>query len=96
MTHGEACFAFLVSLIATVVAFVFSVRERHLEPEYTNSQIKALLEEHVHSERDRAIAYDKLANKVTFEALAEKYNLSVRQTKQIVSKCRSIVFKHLG
>lgn len=52
--------------------------------EYTNSEIVALIDEYIHSERDRAILKDRFVNGMIFEALAEKYELSVRQVKNIV------------
>ena len=63
--------------------------------EYTNSQIKTLIMEHLHSARDRAILYERLVNGLTFEALGEKFQLSDRQIKSIVYKAEKVLFKHL-
>lgn len=63
--------------------------------EYTNSQIRALIEEHLHSIRDRQILLDRLVDGLTFEALAEKHGMSDRQIKTIVYKAEVILFKHL-
>jgi hypothetical protein len=63
--------------------------------EYTNSHIKALIMEHLHSSRDRAILYDRLVNGLTFDALSAKFQLSDRQIKTIVYKAEAILFKHL-
>lgn len=63
--------------------------------EYTNSQIKALIEEHIHSERDRAILYRRLVDGVCFEPLAEEFQMSDRQIKTIVYRCEKILFSHL-
>ena len=46
-------------------------------------------------ERNRAILHRRLIDGVKFEALAEEFDLSVRQTKNIVYKCSSKIFKHL-
>lgn len=64
--------------------------------EYTNSQIKELIDEHIHSDRDRQILKSRLVDGLTFEQLAEKYDLSVRQTKRIIYKKQEIIFKHLN
>ena len=64
--------------------------------EYTNSQIKALIMEHLHSERDRRILYDRLVNGLTFEALGEKFQLSDRQVKTIVYRAEQVLFRHLA
>lgn len=95
MTDTESCFSFLIGLVLTIITFVCSTYEPKRRPQYTNSQIRALLDEHVHSERDRAIAYDRLANQIKFEQLAEKYELSVRQVKKIAYKCEKIVFEKI-
>lgn len=62
--------------------------------EYTNSQIKALIAEHIHSERDRQILYRRLVDGVVFEKLAEEFSMSPRQIRTIVHKQESILFKH--
>ena len=47
------------------------------------------------AERNRAIVSRKLFDGITFERLAEEFDLSVRQTKSIVYKCYKIIFKHI-
>lgn len=63
--------------------------------EYTNSQIRELIAEHIHSERDRDILTDRLVNGLTFEAIAERHMMSDRQIKTIVYKAEKILFSHL-
>lgn len=63
--------------------------------EYTNSEIKALIEEHIHSRRDRQVLILRLVDGLTFEKIAEEMDLSVRHTKTIVYKAEEILFKHL-
>lgn len=63
--------------------------------EYTNSQIKALIEEHIHSRRDRQVLFLRLVEGLTFEKIAEEMDLSVRYTKTIVYKSEEILFRHL-
>ena len=63
--------------------------------EYTNSQIKALICEHIHSARDRKILYRRLVDGITYERLAEEFQLSVREVKKIVYKREEILFRHL-
>ena len=54
--------------------------------EYTNSQIEKLIDEYIHSKRDREILKAKYIDGLTFEQIAEKFDLSDRQTKNIVYK----------
>jgi DNA-directed RNA polymerase specialized sigma24 family protein len=62
--------------------------------EYSNSQIADLIDEWIHSERDRAIMKRRLIDGLTFEKLAEEFDMSVRQIKRIVYKCSESLFKH--
>ena len=63
--------------------------------EYTNTQIRDLIAEHIHSERDRRILERRLIDGVTFERLAEEQELSVSQVKRIIWKGSEIIFRHL-
>ena len=62
--------------------------------EYTNSLIRALIDEHIHSERDRRILLSRLIDGYTFEHLSEIYEMSPRQIRTIVHKGEAILFKH--
>lgn len=45
--------------------------------------------------RNRAILIDKLIDGMTHESIAEKYDLSVRQVKEIVYKNEYIIYRHI-
>lgn len=62
--------------------------------EYTNSQIRALIDEWVHSERDRKILKRRLIDGITFERLAEEFDMSPRQIKNIVYNQEQQLYKH--
>ena len=63
--------------------------------EYTNSQIKALIDEYIHSQRDRDILCRRLIDGICYEPLAEEFQLSVRQVKYIVYKAEETLFRHI-
>ena len=63
--------------------------------EYTNSQIREIIGEYIHSERDRKIMERRLIDGITFEKLAEEFDLSVRCTKTIVYRCQVEIFRHI-
>ena len=63
--------------------------------EYTNSQILKAIGEYLHSDRDRSILARRLIDGITYERLAEEFDLSVRQTKNIVYKNEEILFRKL-
>lgn len=63
--------------------------------EYTNSEMTALIDEHIHSARDREILKARLIDGICFEPLAEMFDLSVRQVKRIVYKNQNILFRQI-
>jgi DNA-directed RNA polymerase specialized sigma subunit len=63
--------------------------------EYSNSQIREIIGEYIHSERDRKIMIRRLVDDITLEKLAEEFDLSVSQTKRIVSRHMMTVFSHV-
>jgi DNA-binding Lrp family transcriptional regulator len=63
--------------------------------DYTNSQIREIIAEWIHSERDRKILERRLVDGITFERLAEEFDMSERQMKNIVYKLQVQLFRHL-
>ena len=63
--------------------------------EYTNSQIRRIIAEYIHSERDRRILERRLIDGVTFERLAEEFDMSARQMKNIVYRLQAKLFEQL-
>lgn len=61
----------------------------------SNSEIEHLINEWVHSERDRKILKRRLIDGICYEPLADEMDMSVRQIKNIVAKAESKLFKHL-
>ena len=54
--------------------------------DYTNSQIRELIADHIHNERDRKILERRLIDGIVFEKLAEEFEMSPRQIRTIVHK----------
>ena len=63
--------------------------------EYSNSQIREIIGEWIHSERDRRLLERRLIDGMTFERLAEEFDMSDRQVRRIVYKLQEQLFKHL-
>ena len=63
--------------------------------EYTNSQARELIAEHIHSLRDRIVLEKRLIDGLTFEKIAEDMDMSVRQIKNIVYKNEKVLFSKL-
>ena len=58
-----------------------------------NSVIAALIDEKIHHERNRRLLKRRLIAGICFEPLAEEFDLSVRQTKNIVSRGTKQIYK---
>lgn len=61
----------------------------------SRSDIEYLIDEWIHSERDRLILKRRLLDGITYDKLAEEFDLSVRQVKSIVYKPENRIFKHM-
>ena len=59
-----------------------------------NSVLSKTIDEWIHHERNRKILKRRLIDGALFEVIAEEFNISVQQTKNIVRKGKEIVFKH--
>lgn len=73
-------------------------KERRQETEvieYSNSYISKMIDEYIHSERDRAILKRRLLDGICYEPLAEEFGLSVRQIKNIVYKSQERLFRNM-
>ena len=64
----------------------------------SRSEIERLIEEWIigkNAKRDRAILKDRLLDGLTYEKLAEKHDMSVRQIKNIVYKRQERLFRNM-
>lgn len=64
-------------------------------PNKPRSEISKLIDEWIFSERDRAILKRRLLDGICFEPLADEFELSVRQVKNIVYKAEKELYKHV-
>jgi len=62
---------------------------------YTNSQMGLLIDEHIHSQRDREILKRRLIDGICYEPLAEEFDLSTVQVKRIVARHEPCLMQHL-
>ena len=61
----------------------------------SRSELQYLIDQWIFNERHRLILSDRLFNGTTYERLAEKYNLSTQQVKNIVYKAMDRLERHL-
>lgn len=59
------------------------------------SEIEHLIDEWIFSERDRAILKRRLLDGICYEPLAEEFDMSVRQIKNIVYKGQEKIFRKI-
>ena len=71
-----------------------TARGEDADKEYSRSDMEHLIEEWVHNEKYRKILKRRLIDGICFEPLAEEFDMSVRQIKNIVYKESAKVFKH--
>ena len=64
-------------------------------PYYCNDQVTAIIDQHIHSERDRAILKRNLCDNIGYERLAEEFDMSRSQIARIVPCCEKIIFAAL-
>lgn len=69
---------------------------KHPFEDKTNTEIINLINEYIHSERDRQIMKRRLVDGICYEPLAEEFDLSTVQTKRIVFKQTSHLASHIG
>ena len=68
---------------------------RNLNCDMSRTEWSALIDEWIFSERDRSILKRRLLDGITYERLAEEFELSVRQIKNIVYRSEDKLFKHV-
>ncbi len=54
-----------------------------------------LIDQHIFSERDRQMLKRKLLDGITYEALAEEYDLSVQRTKSIIGEAKTRLSRYI-
>lgn len=64
-------------------------------PDITRQELSDLIDSYCFSERNRSLIKRRLLDGICFEPLAEEFDLSVRQVKNIVYKEQEKIFKHL-
>ena len=64
-------------------------------PSYTNSQMRELIEEHIHNSRYRAVLLLRFIDGLTYEEIAERTNYSTQQVKTIVYRSQEKLIRYL-
>ena len=62
---------------------------------YTNSQIRELIAEHIHNSDDRKMLSLRLIDGMTFEAIGFEMGMTTKTVRIRIHKCEEILFKHI-
>lgn len=68
---------------------------RNEYPEYQNSQIKELIQEHIHNEVDRKMLFLRLVNGKTFYEIHELVKLDEKTVRRRIHKGEEALFRHV-
>ena len=66
--------------------------------DYSSAELNNGIDEWIvgtNAQRNRAILKSRLIDGLTFDALAELYDMSPRQIKRIVYKTQEVLFRHI-
>jgi len=63
--------------------------------DYSRTEITEAIDEWILNEKHRAILKRRLIDGICFEPLAEEFDMSVRQIKDIVYRSQEKLFRHL-
>lgn len=61
----------------------------------SRSEWENLIDQWIFKERDRAILKRRLLDGITYERLAQEFDMSTQNVCSIIYKCQDKVFKHL-
>ena len=69
-----------------------------LTEDYSRTQLELVIYEWINgenAERNRKLVARRLFDGVTFERLAEEFELSPKQARNVFHRCEQIIFKHI-
>jgi len=67
--------------------------KKYLDVDYSNAELIAAVNDAIHSRRDRAMICAWLVDGDSQESIAEAFDLSISQTKRILTRTRERVFR---
>lgn len=63
--------------------------------EYTNSQVRDLVAEHIHNADDRKMLLLRLIDGMSFEAIGFEMGMTTKTVRNRIHKGEAILFRHL-
>lgn len=69
---------------------------KYRDIDYDNKDLLGCADSVIHSKRDREMLALWMVDGISQESIAERYEMSVSQTKRILSRTRERVFRKMG
>ena len=63
--------------------------------EYTNSQIRELIDEHIHNADDRKMLLLRLVDGMTFEQIGFEMQMTTKTVRLRIHKGEEVLFRHI-
>lgn len=64
-------------------------------PRYSNAEMRQIIDNWIHSERNRKILYLRLIDGLTLEEIAETLQIDVSTVKRNINKYEDEIFRHV-
>ena len=62
--------------------------------DYSNHRVREVVEEFIHSARDRALILDNMVDGLSYDELAGKYSMSYEGVKHVMKKGKTALDRH--
>ena len=62
--------------------------------DYSNHRVREVVEEFIHSARDRALILDNMVDGLSYDELAGKYSMSYEGVKDVMKKGKTALDRH--
>jgi len=62
--------------------------------DYSNHRVREVVEEFIHSARDRALILDNMVDGLSYDELAGKYSMSYESVKDVMKKGKTALDRH--
>ena len=62
--------------------------------DYSNHRVRAVIEEYIHSSRDRALILDNMVDGLSYDELAGKYKIAYESVRDVMRKGKEALDRH--
>ena len=62
--------------------------------DYSNARVREVIDDYIHSSRDRALILDSLVDGLSYDELAGKYQIAYESVRDVMRKGREALDRH--